>query len=263
MHIYLYTAVCIYLLVIVQVVHQKFVQTNRLHIRKLPVLNLAQKQQRLVQTSQVLQCAVGFHQLRKLLLGQGIILHQHLQAVATDGQRSLHLMRGIPDKEFLLLIKLLTAFGEQIGRFIQFPEFHNPQRLVERFPFASQPIVLQPFQQSVQRTHIAIEHPGIDGQNHQQQKYIQKDNPSQNGSLKIVFFNGRRVNHQLHIAPVILLENGHQDAGRFSLTFCRNVHHFIPIGNFRIRSRIFCTHVIEEILVVRTVARVRHLFTRQ
>ena len=235
--------------------------TYILYIGKLPVLDLAEQEQRTVQTRQTFKRFMRLYQLFQLLFAEIAFFHQHFQTVPADSQRCLHLVGCISDKQFLLFIQFLTALCRKSHGFIQLAELINAGIILQWSIRTAEPIGIQPGQQAVQRMHISPEHPYVQQNNGQQQQYIKKDNPPQNSSLQISFLDSRCINDQLHKAVSFGLEDGSQYTSRFLFVLLCDINHFIVIRNPGIHPGIRLAYFIKEILVVGAIATGRKFLT--
>ena len=206
---------------------------------------------------------VDFGQRFQLFGRKCLVLHQHFHAVDADGKRSLQLMGSISRKFALLLVEPLVALHCAHSHLVQPAEFRNLCRVVERTVLLPYPIVVEPFQEHIQRTHAAIEHKRVDCYHGNDQTTEQNDNPVENGFADILFFKSRSGNRQFEIPVLHVFEYRVAQSCRLRFVEPHDEHLLIGIADLRLRQRLDSQYFFEIILVVRSVADSRQFLTAQ
>ena len=115
------------------------------------------------------ECVMHLNQLAQLLLVQSIIVHHHFQTAYANGQRGLHLVRGITDELFLLLVQLLATLDCRLGDFVEPGKLSDICRVVQCRDFVAWTILLEPTEQFVKGAHAAANHREIEHDNRDDQ----------------------------------------------------------------------------------------------
>ncbi len=249
--------------VVVNVSVQYVVEADGGGVGKLAVVYLGEQQERFVQLGGVVQRLKRLQQLSHLRLGEGFVLHQHLYPVLADGQRGLHLVRGVPDELLLLFEQLFAACRVAQGRFVQFPEFGNVGRVAERRVLPAQPVIVQPMEEDVEGLQALPEHPHVDEYNGEQQGDVQADDEVEHGTPQVFLLNGGGGDGQLVTGPLFVSEQRRKDTGRFPLFLLRYVNHAVPVTDVFVLAEVRLVHLRQEILVVRPAVLGRQLLPRQ
>ena len=202
-----------------------FIETNFLGFCKLTIVNLREQKERLVELAHILQSLVGLHDFAHLLLGEGLVLHEHLQTVLTDRYRCLYFVRGITDELFLLLEYFFAMDSKAVHCHIQFTELCGVCRIVQRLVLLVQTEFVQPSQQTVKGFHATMEHPYIDEKNSHEQGDEKPDEQMEDGFPQILLLDGRGIDGHLEIASFLVFEKGREDTCRLGFLLFRDINH--------------------------------------
>ena len=202
-----------------------FIETDFLGFRKLAIVNLREQKKRLVKLAHILQSLVGLHDFAHLLLGEGLVLHEHLQTVLTDRYRCLYFVRGITDELFLLLEYFFAMDSKAVHCHIQFTELCGICRIVQRLVLLVQTEIIQPFQQKVKRLHDSMKHPYINKENGNQQRGEKSYQQIKDGFPQIFLLDSRGIDGNFEIAFLPVLEEGSQNSCRLTFPFFFDINH--------------------------------------
>ena len=227
------------------------VEIDLFRLGELPVLDLRKQQQRAVEPHEVVQRPLHLQNFAELRLGQRrTVVHEHFQPVAANGQRGLHLMRGIADELFLAFEQGLRPLGITVRRLVQPPELDDLRVVHQRGVLPAHGITVEPSQQGIEWPQGTVKHQHVDQQDRQQQEQIEVDDPPEDRFLQVVLFDGRGHHGQFLVTSSAVAEYRPQHPRRFLFVFLRNKYLLVAENHMLPPFGILRRHVVQVIAVV-------------